>query len=48
MTPTFLHGHSEKGVLYIRADMVFYIKIHKNLVLFQKLILKHFETSSNC
>jgi len=36
----------EKNVLYIQTYMVFYIKIHKNLILFHKLIL-HFDKSSN-
>lgn len=38
---------SEKNVLYIQAYMVFYIEICKNLVLFHKLILQHFDKSSN-
>jgi len=37
----------EKNVLYIQASMVFYIKNHKNPVLFRKLILQHFDKSSN-
>jgi len=44
---SFCMAICEKNVLYIQAYMVFYIKIHKNLVLFHKLILQHFDKSSN-